>query len=527
MILSVCSKQCLGKRGAILFIATLEIKDIGKDTGLSREMSPWGNHATHAKKEIHKPNYFQTVFKEGHYACLMAKCSAGTNPVSQLQEDLTYRGTMIRLRISVGVFRNVDHLHSKGFPATGILNDSVASKVDLPLGWTGEWGYPKLVELLRQAHLVTGLGSLGTNSVEVKVLDNSYQDSMGHNWPVTRQEFIDYLGAHDSKQGDVQWKDCYSDLKRLPAILQNHRVIFVGAERVRPFARLLGVTDADFVCIPDNDSFALVPQLAERIGSLLYFSTQPVVVMHAAALAGNCLLLELSRRGHAFFGYDLGLAATIFDLEYLSTRPWFRDHGHEIIQTINDFNLQGSHVDASTVVLSRHEIPDVYAAFRDFSEIWIETMQLLRAQPEEAIKTLETYLDNKSYLSFPLANATLLAWKWRFKGDLDETLLDSAVRGTRSEQWLSAAYVYQTSGLHDKAAEQLERVRGQCPYDPRIGIFQQQLIGDTQRESNQWHLAMTFHSRPDFGSRINWSLFGDTVSLKVGSSPKIRNPNKA
>jgi hypothetical protein len=457
----------------------------------------------------------------------MEASSASINPVSELKEDLTYGRSIIRLRISVGVFRNVDHLHSMGFPATGILNDAVASQVDLPLGWTGEWGYPKLVELLRQSHLVNGFGSLGRNSVEVKVVANSYQDSIGSNWPVPRQEFVDYLGAHDAKRGDAQWKDCYSDLTRLPAILQNHRVIFVGAERVRPFARHLGVTDADFVCIPDSDSYVLVPQLAERIGSMLDSSTQPAVVMHAAALAGNCLLLELSRRGHAFFGYDLGLAATIFDLEYLSTRPWFHDHGHEITQTINDFNLQGSHIDTSTVVFARPEIPDSYTAYRDFSESWFATMQLVKERPDEAIKTLETCFENKSHLAFPLAKATLLAWKWRFTGDLDETLLDSAVQGTRSEQWLAAAYVYQTSGLHHKAAEQLERVRDQCPFDPRIEIFQRQLIGDTQRESNEWHLAMTFDSRPDFGSRINWSLYGDTVSLKVGSSPQIGNPNQA
>jgi hypothetical protein len=151
---------------------------------------------------------------------------------------------------------------------------------------------------------VNGVGSLGLNFVEIKVVNNSYQDSVGPNWPVPRQEFIDYLGAHDAKRGDVQWKDLYRSLTRLPVILQNHRVIFVGAERVRPFARHLGVTDADFVCIPDSDSYVFVPQLAERIGSLLYSSTQPVVVMHAAALAGNCLLLELSHRGHSFFGND-------------------------------------------------------------------------------------------------------------------------------------------------------------------------------------------------------------------------------
>lgn len=457
----------------------------------------------------------------------MGAFSASINPVSELQEDLTNGRTIIRMRISVGIFRNVDHLHSIGFSATGILNNSVARQIDLPLGWTGEWGYPKLVELLRQSRLVNGAGSLGTNSVEVKVVSNAYQDSIGPTWPVPRQEFIDYLGAQDAKRGDVQWKDCYSSLTRLSATLQNHRVIFVGAERVRPFARHLGVTDADFVCIPDSDSYVFVPQLAERIGSLLGSSTQPMVVMHAAALAGNCLLLELSHRGHAFFGYDLGLAATIFDLEYLSTRSWFHDHGHEIIQTINDFNLQGSHVDTSTVVLSRLEIPELYAAYRDFFEIWIATMQLVSEQPDDAVKTLETYLDDKSHLHFPLAIATLLVWKWRYKGELDETLLHSTVQGTRSEQWLAAAYVYQTSGRHDKAAEQLERVRDQCPYDPRIEIFQRQLIGDTQRESNEWHLAMTFESRPDFGSSINWSLYGDTVNLKVGSSPQIGDPKQA
>ena len=431
------------------------------------------------------------------------------------------------MRISVGIFRNVDYLHSMGYPATGILNESIASQVGLTLGWTGEWGYPKFVELLRQSHLVDGVGSLGANSVEVKVLGNAYQDSIGPTWPIPRQEFIDYLGAHDAKHGEVQWKDCYGDLTRLPAILQNHRVIFVGAERVRPFARHLGVTDIDFVCIPDNDSYVLIPQLAERIGSLLGSSTQPMVVMHAAAQAGNCLLLELSRRGLPFFGYDLGLAATIFDLEYLSTRPWFHDHGREIIRTVNNFDLQNPRLDASTFVTPRHEIPDLYVVYRDFAEIWITAMQLVIERPDEAIKTLETYLAKKSNLLFPLADATLLAWKWRFTGDLDETLLNSAVQGTRSEQWLVAAYVYQTSGHHHKAAGQLKRVQDQCPYDPRIEIFQRQLIRDTQRESDEWHLAMTFESRPDFGSRINWSLYGDLVSLNVGSVPGIRNPNQA
>lgn len=78
----------------------------------------------------------------------MGVFSASINPVSELQEDLTNGRTIIRMRISVGIFRNVDHLHSIGFPATGILNNSVSRQIDLPLGWTGEWGYPKLVELL-------------------------------------------------------------------------------------------------------------------------------------------------------------------------------------------------------------------------------------------------------------------------------------------------------------------------------------------------------------------------------------------
>ena len=447
------------------------------------------------------------------------------DPISELEEDLAYGETVVRMRITVGLFRNIEYLHSLGYPATEILESAEA--MGLSSGFMGEWGLPKAVELLRQSHLVNGVGSLGPNFVEVKVVNNSYQDSVGPNWPVPRQEFIDYLGAHDAKHGEVQWKDCYGDLTRLPVILQNHRVIFVGAERVHPFARHLGVTDADFVCIPDDDSYVLIPQLAERIGSLVGSSTQPMVVMHAAALAGTCLLLELSRRELAFFGYDLGLAATIFDLEYLSTRPWFHDHGREIIQTMNNFDLQNPRVDASTFVKPRLEIPDLYAVYRDFSEIWITAMQLVIERPDEAIKTLETYLADKSNLPFPLADATLLAWKWRFTGDVDETLLYSAAQGTRSEQWLAAAYVYQTSGHHHKAAEQLERVRDQCPYDPRVKIWRERLIGDTQRESSEWHRAMTFESRPDFGSRINWSLYGDTVSLKVGSSPQIGNPNQA
>lgn len=452
-------------------------------------------------------------------------------PVEQMQQDLNSGSPVLRLRVSPGVLRNIRIMRQAGFAFTQEQPPEVAETLGLSSGQLGEWGFPKLVSLLRLARLQDGSGLLGGNRVEVTVQIRPFGPTPNNSpVPIEGLELADLIGLRLQTVREGQWKDYPKQLPVLQEVLAPFRVIYLGSKRVEPFARSLGVAGEDFLCIPDHNSYPLIPKLVQSALGRLQEHVGPAVLLHSASLVGVSWMLELSKREVPFFGFDLGLAGAIMDLEYLACRPWFTQFGPDIIEAARKMRERATQDLRTMDGLEHLTIAEAFAVIQEFGEIWVRSINEITDDPKSTISRLKNFLDQYPYDTFPLANMTLMLWLWRFEGYTDEPRLRQAGKSRRLEPRAATAAMLATAGDTHQATNITKLVDKESPFEEWLPEWHEIISRNTSPQVRDWDSTMTMSGRDDYGSRLNWSLYGDLPHAKNSSAlPDLisMTPNKA
>jgi hypothetical protein len=428
-------------------------------------------------------------------------------------DDLARTRGTVRIRLGPGILRNFEIARSiAGFPFSAERTGEVEAALGED-GWFGPHGIERFLAAVRRLGLRHGLAR--TPHVDVHVTAGFLAFSMPgavvpRGWPPAPE-----VGAHLAAAGLEFTADGSSGPKDAAATgglvaafepLAGRRVFFIGAPRTRPFAAALGVAAEDHFVIPDRAAYALTDDIIAAARRFIALAPdRPPVLVHAASLVGNTVLLELAATETPFVGLDLGLAATIHDDEYLSTRAWFIDHGVGIIRTRDALA-------ARTEPVPRDPAEIRHARAVAFGRGWRAATKQWRTDPQAALDGLESALADTEGLRVPIARATSLLWRHRLgrplPADWETRLLAERVK---HEAATIAALMLWSSGRLPEAREALDRAASLCPADELVGRLRPQLVASNApcADTSLLDGLVTLAERPYLGSALSWSLSGD------------------
>ena len=439
-------------------------------------------------------------------------------------DDLARARGTVRIRLGPGILRNFEIARSvAGFPFPPQRTAAVEAALGED-GWFGPHGIERFLAGLRRLGLRHGLAR-GPH-VDVHVTAGFLAFSLPgavtpRGWPPAPEvaAHLAAAGLEFTADGSSGPKDAAATGSLVEACgrLAGRRVFFIGAPRTRPFAAALGIpAEAHFV-IPDRAAYALTDEVVAAARRFIAREPEPPpVLMHAASLVGNTVLLELAATEPAFVGLDLGLAATIYDDEYLATRGWFIDHGVGIIRTRDALAARGP-ADAARDEPTPRETAEVrHARAVAFGRAWRAATRHWRTDPQAALDALEASLADTGGLRLPIARATSLLWRRHLArplpADWEERLLAEPVK---HEPATIAALLLWSSGRTAEALQALDRAARLCPADELGGRLRRHLLVPAAGSADTGLLdgLVTLAERPYLGSGLSWSLSGDLPRL--------------
>lgn len=435
--------------------------------------------------------------------------------------DLAGHRGVVRVRVGPGVLRNFDIARTiAGFPVPADRRAEVEAALGEE-GWFGPHGIDRFMGALRRLGVRDGRASTRHADVHVTAGYRAFSlpgALVARGWPPA-PEVAAYLSAGGlafSGDGSSGPKDAAvtGSLVDVLAALDGRRVLLVGSPRTRTLARVLGVMAGEHVIIPDTGAHDLTDELVAAAGRFVADVTdRPAVILHAASLVGNTVLLELAAAGARFVGIDLGLAATLFDHEYLSTRGWFIEHGAGILSTADSLaHRAGAEHDARR----RPGAADRHARVVAFGRAWREATRLWRADSRQATDMLLAALAGNDDLRLPIARATALLWRHALGERIGLDVVAGLVaEPDKPEPAAIAGLLFHAAGHTDRALQAVDRAVAMSPRDGALRRLRQMIAADSPAGSADAIPAalVTYPERPYLGSRLSWSLSGDLPRL--------------
>jgi hypothetical protein len=429
---------------------------------------------------------------------------------------------VVRVRVGPGVLRNFDIARTiAGFPVPADRRADVEAALGEE-GWFGPHGIDRFMGALRRLGVRNGRASTDHTDVHVTAGYRAFSlpgAVVARGWPPA-PEVAAYLsagGLEFSGDGSSGPKDAAvtGSLADVLAALDGRRPFLIGSPRTRALARVLGVAAGDHVIIPDTGAYDLTDELLTAARRFVAGATdRPAVILHAASLVGNTVLLELAASGARFIGIDLGLAATLFDHEYLSTRGWFIEHGAGILRTADALAVRAGadHEDRRTP----RAAADRHARLVACGRAWRHATRLWRADARQATDMLLAALAGNDDLRLPIVRATSLLWR-RALGErvgLDEA--DALLaEPDKPEPAAIAGLLCHAAGHTDRALKSVDRAVAMSPRDGSLRHLRQAIAEDSPAGCPGTIPAslLTYPERPYLGSRLSWSLSGDLPRL--------------
>lgn len=436
------------------------------------------------------------------------------HPVAELERCL--RGTRghVGIRLTPGLWLDISAVMKSGLSAGRLVAGECSTALGLDSGEFGPYGVPRLLQLLTEARLRDGKGSLGPNTLNVQAFLHSYKGATEASLDPPIAEILGMIGVKKERRDSLHWKDTIVDgsIEMLPGLLADRTIVFVGAPRTRPFSEALGVRTDNFIAIPDSDAYELAPAITAQVEVKLLSAHDVPILMHAATTIGHVVCLELCLRGVNFVGVDLGLAATVFDLEYLATRPWFGQYSRQIIQSaeiLSRFSKHGPYWHATGQEdLSPNQVAlktlEFGIRWRDFERAW-------QSSPEDACAGFAPFLTREHSSLFPIASAGLVLNQERFAQGADPDLVD-LISNNHQVFEVSLALSSLMASREDlsEAASYFLKASRLSPLDSRLSDWRKQL--DRGGDLSAWDAVLTQPGRVHFASRVTWALHGDLAS---------------
>lgn len=426
-----------------------------------------------------------------------------------LRGDLEGTRGVLRIRVGPGLLRNLGLAHAKfGWPIPGDRVPDVETACGTEKGFFGPDGLERFLAAVRRCRLIDGFASLPTVDVHVAAGTHPFSASLPPSpwWPPAAEvhRFLSDAGLVFLPGGSVGAKAAFVSgaFAAVPGWLTDRDPVFIGAPRTRAFSRLLGVPPERHVVIPDHGSYRLTNHIISLTAPLLASPRpRPPVVMHAASLVGNTVLLELAHAGHCFVGVDLGLAAAVCSEEYLAHHGWYIENGPAILRTRD--RLEAS---------SPGDPLDRSMRTRAWFEGWRQATRAWQADPPGAVRLLEMALAGNADLRLPIARASLILWKASLGEEIPPAALAALLdERDQHEPAAMAAAAFHLLGRPAEARAALDRAGALCPLDqivPRLRRACEETAAGPAATAAIAE-AVTFVERPYLGSSLSWSLYGD------------------
>jgi hypothetical protein len=411
-------------------------------------------------------------------------------------------------------------LENLGFSHRHFLGHAEEEAVGLSPGWMGRGGFPRLIELLQQSQpLPDGLRIIGSNKIKVDLEVTIFDGSKVHQIPTALADDFRGLGISQVEGEGTFWKDSVvaGQIQSLPPKLAEFPLVFIGSLRTMPFARALGVPEDRIIAIPDYGAFQLMEQMIAQFIEITANDSRPPVVIHSAGIAGSVLFCELSSRGITLSGIDLGLAAAIFDIEYLAPRKWFRQNAVAILEAAK--SMERLSVSDETNGVGAFSSCNVQRLKREAQRLakWGEISRLSTGKPLKAVRLLSALVRQVRCLKTPVLESILLLWQQFYLGTVNAELLKKCSQEkTRVEPLFASATVFHIVGDRDSAWTALGEVRALSPLDFRLSSWAAMLAmeNDSTNLMSEWVRVLSMPGRSDLGSALSWALDGDLTSGK-------------
>lgn len=452
---------------------------------------------------------------------MQSSCSVNLNrhPILVLKRLLERNQGAVWMRISCGASNLVAKKIDQGFSFHDFFH-SYALASDYRLRDRQNL-HPLLLVMLQlyQAHAGEKCFRIGHNEIYVQLLGHTHLGA-GFQPGAARpdvQSVFHQIGLRFESISSPQWKDTPADgsITLLPKLLKGRNVFFLGSSRTIVFSRVLADTPVEHVCVPEYFCSQAISYSCDKLQDAMLRSTYVPVLIYTAASLGHLVVLELSRRGVEFIGFDIGLVATIFDHEYIATRPWFGDNGLNILRSSYALMANKQFLASRSMANISLESDRSFSALNEidsFSRCWRSSIQMLSKDSYYSIGCLSGFLRDARYYSYPVAKSALLIWRYWYQGVIDEQLLlqcSSEVDCYISR--LAAAAVCALRGQRgiEMAWQLLNSVKRQCPVDPRLELWDAALRSENCTSKVGWADALKMPGRSDIGSRLTWSNWGD------------------
>ena len=295
----------------------------------------------------------------------------------------------------------------------------------------------------------------------------------------------------------------------LQDLLSNTSVVFVGAPRTLRFTDLLSIPRDQVIIIPDSAAIERYTVIRQEVEAALdrvarRSPESRLVLAHSAASFGLSLLLDIGCR-RSLVSLDLGLAAAIFDTEYMASRPWFRENVDGILSTRRQLEARAA--------IAQSECQHVNSqAASEFGAHWIWATAHYEQDPLGAIERLDYAVKLLPRTEAPIANATLEYWRYLKGHDSDHEGLLSLCQQTDKHEpdIFTAVLLWAKRCSSEQALSCLESARRKSPFDPVAPQLHEALTQSvTADRLESVRQLLRLERRPFDGGRLNWSLWGD------------------
>jgi hypothetical protein len=409
-------------------------------------------------------------------------------------------------------------LENSGFSHRNFLSHAEEEVAGMAPGFMGRGGLPRLIELLQQSRpLPDGQRLIGSNKIQVDLEVTLFDGSRVRDVPTALADDFRGLGISPVEGEGTFWKDFVTagQIQSLPPKLAEFSLVFIGAIRTMPFARALGVPEDRIIAIPDYGAFELMEQMIAQFIEITANDSRPPVVIHSAGIAGSVLCCELSSRGVTLSGIDLGLAAAIFDIEYLAPRGWFRQNAVAVLEAAK--SMERLFFSDKTLRVGAFSSCNVQRLNREAQRLarWGEISRLSTSEPRKAVRLLSALVRRVRCLKTPVLESILLLWQQFYMGTVDaKLLLKCSEEEARVEPLLASATVFHIVGNRDSAWTALAKVRALSPLDFRLSSWAATLAIENNSTDlmSEWVRVLSMPGRSDLGSAISWALDGDLTS---------------
>ena len=415
----------------------------------------------------------------------------------------------VHVRLGPGFFRTLHNIVStRGWPVASDETGLCEAENGLGVGDMSPDGIPRFVQNLRAASNLSASARLDGPTISVTASHFAFQGSASTNGTDRAAQVVgerEYM-LDDSLTSGPKTAAEDGSILELKRVTGAQRIVFLGPSRAFPVARAAGCLRKDFFCIPSEGAAQLYDEarrfVLERAGAT---GDPGTIFLHGGSWFGNSVAIDVAlacfQSGHRFSSLDLGLSATILDLEFLSTRPWFRKNCESILRTARRLSEQ-------ELQPITHSLTGEDVCF--FGKCWKQATTVYGHDKDEAIETLERGLVRVSadLNYFQISHAVLALWKTERGQRVCLSRIDKQTIW-KAEAALLLATAHLVNGALDEAHKHIAVAR---KVEPRqIYLWELEHMLETTSSVGIPDLAPMLQrsGRSYLGSTLAWSLWGD------------------